>query len=145
MMGVARDSVTAPVAAEAVIWFEVPAIVVGSAVHPSAPPVVSMPWANWPAGQLAPFACKAVAVDALPVKFALIVPALKFPEESRWTIVLTVFRLATPKPFARVLLFVPDHCGTKLMVLVAGPKTSPLPPGVKHPSALPEASTPAAA
>lgn len=80
-------SVIAPVAADAVIWFAVPAIVVGSAVQDSAAHDVSTPRGKLPAIQFAPFAAPAVASDAVPVSDAMIVPAEKFPDPSRATIV----------------------------------------------------------
>jgi len=67
VMVAGKDSVTAPVDALAVIWFAVPAMVVGSAVQLSAAPKASTPRGNCPALQLAPFAASAVAVAALPV------------------------------------------------------------------------------
>lgn len=61
-----RDSVIAPVDAEAVICDAVPVIEVGSAVHDSAAPDALTPVGNWPAAQLGPFAASAVAVATLP-------------------------------------------------------------------------------
>ena len=61
------DSVTAPVEADALISFAVPAIVVGRAVQLSAAPDALTPSGNWPAEQFAPLAASAVAVAALPV------------------------------------------------------------------------------
>jgi len=61
-----NDSVTAPVEADAVISFEVPAMVVGRAVQLSAAPLASTPSGNWPAVQFVPLAASAVAVATLP-------------------------------------------------------------------------------
>ena len=56
-------------------------------------PEASTPKGYEPAEQLEPSAASAVAVEALPVKAAVMVPALKLPEVSRKTTVEAVLAL----------------------------------------------------
>ncbi len=119
------ESVTAPVEADALISFAVPAIVVGRAVQDSDAPDAFTPSGNWPAEQLAPFAARAVDVEALPVSAAVIVPAAKLPDPSRATMADAVLSAV-----AVVLLF------------ANVPVTSDASATAAQPSPAPEASTP---
>jgi hypothetical protein len=65
------DKVTAPVDADAVIWFDVPEMVVGRAVQLSEFPLASTPSGKVPAEQLLPFDARATEVVAATVPLPL--------------------------------------------------------------------------
>ena len=82
-----------PVAPDAAIWPVVPLILVGRGVHDSEAPNASTPMGKFPAAQFAPLDAREVEVVEFPLTFAVIVPALKFPDESRASIEDTVLEL----------------------------------------------------